>query len=200
MLKALLFFSSDQQADIQEADRQVSQVLSNKNLSPQVARLAHWLRAWVLVFKRDHDGAVSEINQAISAAPYDAFALTDAGTIFIQAGQPEKSLELTDVAAARDPGLSWFFNYTRGFAFVLLGKNENAVEVLKTTDFADAPLILAIAYMRLGRQADARAAVEKMLKSNPAITVQSWRQGNNFRDASILDLLAADLARAGLPS
>ncbi|WP_425348755.1 hypothetical protein [Rhizobium aethiopicum] len=53
-------------------------------------------------------------------------------------------------------------------------------------------------YMRLGREADARAAVEKMLKSAPTATIQSWRQTWNFRDPSILDQAAADLARAGL--
>lgn len=198
-LKVALLYSSDPQADLQEADRLVNQVLSNKSLSPQVARLAHWLHAWLLTLKRDHDGAVAEMNKAIAAAPYNAFTLTDAGSIFLQAGQPEKALELTDAAAARDPGLSWFFNYVRGFIFIVLGKNEDAVEVLKTTEFADAPLQLAIAYMRVGRQADARAAVERMLKSTPDATIQSWRQAWNFRDPSILDQAAADLARAGLP-
>jgi TolB-like protein/class 3 adenylate cyclase/Tfp pilus assembly protein PilF len=198
-LKVALFYSSDPQADLQEAERLVNQVLSTKNLSPQVARLAHWLHAWLLTVKGDHDRAVAEMNKAIAAAPYNAFTLTDAGSIFLQAGQPEKALELTDAAAARDPGLSWFFNYVRGFIFIVLGKNEEAVEVLKTTEFADAPLQLAIAYMRLGRQADARAGVEKMLKSTPGVTIQSWRQAWNFRDPSILDQAAADLARAGLP-
>ncbi|MGR9075234.1 adenylate/guanylate cyclase domain-containing protein [Rhizobium leguminosarum] len=199
-MKVGLLYSSDPQADLQDAGRLADKVLSNKNLSPQVARLAHWLRAWLLTLKGDHDGAVAEMNKAIAAAPYNAFTLTDAGSIFLQAGQPEKALELTDSAAARDPGLSWFFNYVRGFIFIVLGRNEDAVEVLKTTEFADAPLQLAIAYMRLGRQADARAAVEKMLKSTPAATIQSWRQAWNFRDPSILDQAAADLARAGLPS
>ncbi len=80
-----------------------------------------------------------------------------------------------------------------------LAKTKDAVEALKTTEFADAPLQLAIAYMRLGRQADARAAVEKMLKLAPGATIQSWRQTWNFRDTSILDQAAADLARAGPP-
>ncbi|EJC80823.1 putative integral membrane protein [Rhizobium leguminosarum bv. trifolii WSM2297] len=198
-LNAALLYSSDSQEDLQEAERLVNQVLADKNPSPQVARLAHWLNAWLLTLKRDHDGAVVEMNKAIAAAPYNAFTLTDAGSIFLQAGQPEKALELTDAAAARDPGLSWFFNYVRGFIYIVLGKNEDAVEVLKTTEFADAPLQLAIAYMRLGREADARAAVEKMLKSAPTATIQSWRQTWNFRDPAILDQAAADLARAGLP-
>jgi hypothetical protein len=56
---------------------------------------------------------------------------------------------------------------------IILGKNEEAVEVLKTAEFGDAPLYSAIAYVRLGRLAEARAAVEKMLKANPAVTIQS---------------------------
>ncbi|THK34532.1 adenylate/guanylate cyclase domain-containing protein [Ensifer sp. MPMI2T] len=199
-LKVALLYSSDPQADLQEADRLVKQVLSDKNLSPQVARLAHWLHAWLLTINGDHDGAIAEMNKALAAAPYNAFTLTDAGNIFLSAGQPEKALELTDAAAARDPGLSWFFNYVRGATFVVLGKNEDAVEVLKAAEFADAPLLLAIAYMRLGRDAEARAAVAKMLKAAPTATVQSWRRAWNFRDPSILDKAAADLARAGLPS
>ncbi|ARO25251.1 adenylate/guanylate cyclase domain-containing protein [Rhizobium sp. S9] len=198
-LNAALLYSSDPQDDLREAERLVNQVLADKNLSPQVVRLANWLNAWLLTLKRDHDGAVAAMNKAIAVAPYNAFTLTDAGSIFLQAGQTEKALELTDAAAARDPALSWFFNYVRGFIYIVLGKNEDAVAVLKTTDFADAPLQLAIAYVRLGREADARAAVEKMLKSAPTATIQSWRQTWNFRDPSIMDHAAADLARAGLP-
>ncbi|MDE3812495.1 tetratricopeptide repeat protein [Sinorhizobium meliloti] len=199
-LKVGLLYSSDPQKDLQEAERLVNQVLADKNLSPQVTRLANWLNAWLLTLKRDHDGAIAAMNKAIAAAPYNAFTLTDAGSIFLQAGQPEKALELTDTAAARDPELSWFFNYVRGFIYIVLGKNEEAVEVLKTTEFADAPLQLAIAYMRLGRDAEAQAAVAKMLKSAPTATIQSWRQAWNFRDNAILDQASADLARAGLPS
>ncbi len=198
-LKVGLLYSADPPADLREADRLVVKVLSNKNLSPQVARLAHWLRAWLLTLKPDHDGAVAEMNKAIAAAPYNAFTLTDAGSIFLQAGQPDKALELTNTAAARDPALAWFFNYVRGFIYIVMGRNEDAAKVLETTDFADAPLQLAIAYTRLGREADAHAAVEKMLKSTPDATIETWRQAWHFRDPSILDHAAADLARAGLP-
>lgn len=170
-LKVGLLYSSAPETDLQQANLLVDKVLANKNLSPQVGRLAHWLRAWLLTLKPDHDGAVTEMNKAIAAAPYNAFTLTDAGSIFLQAGQPEKALELTDTAAARDPGLAWFFNYVRGFIFIVMGRNEDAVKVLETTEFADAPLQLAIAYMRLGREAEAKAAVEKMLRTAPDATI-----------------------------
>jgi hypothetical protein len=47
--------------------------------------------------------------------------------------------------------------------------------------------------------ADARREVEKMLKINPAITVQAWKLGYSFRDPAILDRYALDLAQSGLP-
>lgn len=199
-LNVALLYSAEPQLDLLEAGRLANQVLADKNLSPQVTRLANWLNAWLLTLKRDHDGAVAAMNRALAAAPYNAFTLTDAGSILLQAGQTEKALELTDAAAARDPGLSWFFNYVRGFIYIVMGKNEEAVEALKATEFADAPLQLAIAYVRLGRDAEARAAVVKMLKTVPTATIESWRQTWNFRDPSVLERGAADLRRAGLPS
>ena len=198
-LEAAFSYSSDPNAVYQEADRLAVEVLSDKNLSPQVSRQAHWLHAWTLTMKRDHDEAVAEMNKALAAAPYNAQTLADAGNVYNLAGQPEKTFEVTDAAAARDPGLSWFTNYARGVALLLLGRNEEAAEMLKTAGFFDAPLFLAIAYIRLGRQADASAAVEVMLKSNPALTVESWREATHFRDPAVLDQLCADLARAGLP-
>lgn len=60
-------------------------------------------------------------------------------------------------------------------------------------------LLLAIACVRLGRLTDARREVEKMLKINPAITVQAWKLGYSFRDPAILDRYALDLVQSGLP-
>src|SRR5262249_34571258 len=51
---------------------------------------------------------------------------------------------------------------------------------LKTAGFFDAPLFLAVAYIRLGREADARAAVEGMLKSNPTLNSRIRAAGYTF--------------------
>ena len=67
------------------------------------------------------------------------------------------------------------------------------------TEFNDSHLLLAIAHMRLGRSADARAEVAKMMKINPAITLQAWRLGYSFRDPAILERYSLDLVQAGLP-
>jgi hypothetical protein len=73
------------------------------------------------------------------------------------------------------------------------------VDALLHTDFNDAHLLLAIAYMRLRRLDDASAEVGKMMKINPAITLQTWRLGYAFRDPAILERYSLDLVQSGLP-
>jgi hypothetical protein len=67
------------------------------------------------------------------------------------------------------------------------------------TEFNDAHLLLAISYARLGRLAEARAEVAKMIKVNPAITLKDWRLGYSFRDPAIVDRYSPDLLQSGLP-
>jgi tetratricopeptide (TPR) repeat protein len=119
--------------------------------------------------------------------------------VLVQVGRLEQALQWADQVAARDPALGWFYNHRRGWAYLVLERVGDAVDALAQTAFNDAHLLLAIAYVRLDRSSDARAEVEKMLKVNPAITVQAWRQGYSFRDPTILDRCALDLVHLGLP-
>jgi len=175
------------------------QVLANEHITPQVARLAHWLMAWVLVIQKDFDGSQAQMEAAVAMAPYDAFVLSDTVPLLVQIGEPEKALETADLVESRDPGMSYSYEFGRGWAYLVLGKWDQAVQSLTQTEFADAPLLLAIAYVRLNRLDEAKQQVAKMLKSNSSITAQSWREGYGFRDPTILDRFAADLVKASLP-
>jgi adenylate cyclase len=119
--------------------------------------------------------------------------------VLVQVGRPDQALQWADQAAARDPALGWSYNYGRGWAHLVLGRFGEAVDALKQTEFNDAHLLLAIGYVRLGRLAEARAEVGKMMKINPAITLQAWRLGYSFINPAILDHCAVDLVQSGLP-
>jgi hypothetical protein len=82
---------------------------------------------------------------------------------------------------------------------LVLERFEEAVHALTQTDFNDAHLLLAIGYVHLGRLADARSEVGKMMKIQPAITLQAWRLGYSFRDPALLDRYSLDLMQLGLP-
>ena len=139
--------------------------------------------SYVLVQERDFDGALAAADKTVALAPYDTFMLSRLMMVLVQAGRPDQALQWADQVAARDPALGWSYNYGRGWAYLVLGRFGEAVEALTQTEFNDAHLLLAIAYVRLGRLADARAEVGKMMKINPAITLPAWRLGYSFRDS-----------------
>jgi TolB-like protein len=199
MTRAANFISDDLPADVRKAGELARQVLGNEHLSPQVARLANWLLAHALVRERDFDGALGAVDRAVALAPYDTFMLSSLMMVLLQAGRPDEALKWADKVAARDPALGWFYNHRRGWAYLVLDRFAEAADALTQTDFNDAHLLLAIACMRLGRLADARVEVGKMIKINPAITVQVWRQGYSFQDPAILDRYSLDLVQSGLP-
>src|SRR6476620_583066 len=199
MMRVMIFVSDDPPADIRKAGELARQALAKEHLSPQVARLANWLMSYVLVLEREFDGALAAADKTVAMAPNDTFMLSRLMMVLVQVGRPDQALQWADQAAARDPALGWCYNYGRGWAYLVLGRFGEAVDALTQTEFNDAHLLLAIAYQRLGRLADARAEVVKMMKINPAIMLQAWRLGHSFRDSAILDRCALDLAQAGLP-
>jgi adenylate cyclase len=199
MIRAYRFVSDDPPTDFRKAGELARQVLAIEHLSPQVARLANWLMSYVLVQERDFDGAFAAANKTVALAPYDMFVLSRLMMVLVQVGRPDQALQWADQVAARDPALGWSYNYGKGWAHSLLGQFGEAIEALIQTEFNDAHLLLAIAYVRLGRMADARAEVGKMMKINPAITLQTWRLGYSFRDPAILDRYSLDLVQSGLP-
>jgi tetratricopeptide (TPR) repeat protein len=169
-----------------------------------VARLANWLMSFVLVQEKDFDGALAAVNKTVALAPYDTFMRSRLMMVLVQVGRTDQALQWADQAAqwadpaVRNPALGWSYDYGRGWAYLALGRFGEAVDALRQTEFNDAHLLLAIAYVRLGRLADARGEVGKMMKINPAITVQAWRLGYSFRDPAILDRHALDLVQVGL--
>ena len=199
MIRAYTFVSDYPPADFKKAGELARQVLSNEHLSPQVARLANWLLSYVLVQERDFEGAVAAADRTVALAPYDMFVLSRLMTVLVQAGWLDQALHWADEAAAHDPGLGWSYNYGKGWVYLLMERFAEAADVLKQTEFNDAHLLLAIAYSRLGRLADARAEVGKMASINPTLTLETWHLGYSFRDFGIPDRYTLDLVKAGLP-
>ena len=198
MMRVMIFCSDDPPADVRKAGELARHVLANEHLSPQVARLANWLVSFVLVQEKDFDGALAAANKTVALAPYDTFMLSRLMMVLVQVGRPDQALQWADQAAARDPALGWAYNYGRGWAYLVLGRFGEAVDVLTQTEFNDAHVLLAIAYVRLGRSADALVEVGKMMKINPAITLQAWRLGHSFRDPAVIDRFSLDLVQSGL--
>jgi Flp pilus assembly protein TadD len=121
-------------------------------------------------------------------------------SIPIMSGHPDQALDWLAKAAARDPGNRERLNYAFGWAYLVQGDYEKAITALKEgPDWVDMPMLLAIAYVRLDRLEEARAAVKKALEREPQFTQAKWREGYFYSDPRIMERQLADLGKAGLP-
>lgn len=58
---------------------------------------------------------------------------------------------------------------------------------------------LTVIYGELGRMDEARAKIAGILKINPRISVEGWRQRQPYKDQALLERAADALRKAGLP-
>src|SRR5262245_1746982 len=144
MMRVMIFVSDDPPTDVRRAGELARHVLANEHLSSQVVRLANWLMSFVVVQERDFDGALAATDKTVALAPYDTYMLSRFVMLLVQICRPDQALQWADQIAARDRALGWSYNYGRGWAHLVLGRFEEAVDVLTQTEFNDAHLLLAI--------------------------------------------------------
>jgi len=194
-------WSEDTAADFKRAGELVRQALGQPNLSPLEKRLCYWTIAFISLQDGRFDRALTEAETARSLAPYDAFMIGDLSSVLIWSGRPMQAVEWIEFSAARDPANASYYNGMKGWALEVAGKPEESLAALNAGMlFAGFDhFYKAIDLVRLGRDGEAMAELEKGLEINPAITQTKWRETNFYGDSKILDNEVADLAKAGLP-
>ncbi|MGE0116454.1 MAG: adenylate/guanylate cyclase domain-containing protein [Dongiaceae bacterium] len=197
--RAWNFWSDDAAADYRQGGELVRQGLAAPNVPPKAQQIGHWVLAFVCAWERDFERAEAEAQAAIQMAPYDANMLADLAAVPIMAGNPDRALDWVAQAADRDPG-NVRLVYFSAWAHVVRGDYEKVISALNGRALSpDWPLLLAIAYVRLDRMDDARAAVKKALELDPQFTQATWQGGYFYSDPLILEGQLADLGKAGLP-
>jgi adenylate cyclase len=192
--------STDPEADYREAGRLAREVLANNQLIPHVALAAHLLMAYVLLQERDFAKAITEAEQAVAMAPYDAGVIGNLSLVVTMSGKPDQGLEWAEKGIALDVAGRPFLYYRLGLAYSLKGDNEKAIEALKqSAQQVDMVLLIAISELRLGHIDEAHAEYKRALTLDPTFTQASWRQGYFYSDPSVVEGQIADLAKLGLP-
>ena len=200
VFRAWNLWSDDPAADYRQGGELIQQGLSTPGVSPKAQQIGHWMLAFERASVGDFDHAQAEAQMAIQLAPFDASMLIDLASLQIMSGHPEVALDWVAKAVARDPGNREWANHMMGWAYLVQEEYEEAIVALKEgPQFGGTMLMLAIAYARLDRPDDAKAAVQKALTLEPSLTQASWRGGSFYSDPSLVDKEIADLGRAGLP-
>jgi adenylate cyclase len=155
-----------------------------------------------LIFKRRHEEAIAEYEQAFALNPN--FSDHGFGLCLVFAGQPERAIEVMQASTRLEP----FRNATRlaytGNACYMLGRYEEAVTPLRDSarrmpDLRITQLWLAATYAQLDRLGEARAAADEVRRIEPDFTIERWKLTAVYKRPEDSERLFDGIRKAGLP-
>ena len=160
------------------------------------------------LIKKQHDDALAAAIKATRLQPGDSFARVWVGFYLHWAGRGEEAVEAIKKARqlnpkfqeGRDPSYLVFM----GYAAFTAGFYEEAIDAMKQCidrfgSSVSRHAFLIASYMELGREEEARAAAQELLKMNSKFSLSSWRHGRNYKNPADVDRLYKALRKAGLP-
>jgi adenylate cyclase len=203
-LAAILDYINDWALDpaqaLDEADRWARRAIELSDQEP----VSHMALGNVLLWRRDHDGALAEFARMIALDPNFAQGNTATGLALMYAGRPAEALKPIAMAMRLDPHYAPIVLHFLAQANFSLGEYETAARQLieriaRNPDTDSSRMLLASCYGHLGRAQDARAAWAELLKVNPEFSLAQRARVLPYKDAGNFQRIAEGLAKAGLP-
>jgi TolB-like protein len=152
-----------------------------------------------------HEMAILKLEEAIALNPADALARYFLGGVLRRAGRAEEAITHFDHAMRLSPRDIWLTGMMTDRAFVLfdLEHYEEAFDWAQRARLSPHPrtmtfAVFAAVLAKLGRQDEARAAVNDLLAHAPGLTYTKYRE-NLFGTPKVMERLAGALREAGLP-
>ena len=185
---------------LDEAERWARRAVELNDQEP----VSHMALGAVLLWRRDHEGALAESRRMMALDPNFAQGYTTTGLALMYAGRAAEALEPIAMAMRLDPLYPAMVLHFLAQANFSLGKYEIAaqqlVDRIARNPGTDASrMLLASCYGHLGRTEDARAAWVELLKVNPDFSLMQRARVLPYKDARDFQRIAEGLAKAGLP-
>jgi adenylate cyclase len=183
-----------------EAERWARRALELNNQEP----VSHMALGNVLLWRRDHGGALAEFGRMIALDPNFAQGHTATGLALMYAGEPAQALEPFAKAMRLDPHYPDIVLHFLAQANFSLEKYEIAAQQLldriaRNPGTDASRMLLASCYGHLGRVEDARAVWTELLKVNPDFSLTQRSRALPYKNADDFQRILEGLAKAGLP-
>ena len=183
-----------------EAERWARRALELNDQEP----VSHMALGNVLLWRRDHEGALAEFGRMIALDPNFAQGHTATGLALMYAGEPARALEPFAKAMGLDPHYPDIVLHFLAQANFSLRKYEIAVQQLldriaRNPGTDASRMLLASCYGHLGRAEDARAVWTELLKVNPDFSLTQRARVLPYKNPDDFQRILEGLAKAGLP-
>ncbi len=158
---------------------------------------------YLYVMKRDYDKAIAEGEKAVALDPGGADAHAWLGMSLNYADRPKEAIPLFEKAIRLNPnGPTWYFQ-NFGNSYRMMGQHQEAITQYKKS-LRVAPnsiathISLAATYSLLGRDEEAHAEAQEVLRINPKFSVEYYAKTLPFKNQAQLDRYVEAMRKAGL--
>ena len=196
-LNVILGYAADLQLDRKEAIQLSRRALSIDDGDPDTLARAAQISAY---FVGDCEGAIETADRAVALNPNSFYAWTNRGWVYRKAGLPEESLRSFERAIRMSP-VDLHRPFTgMSHSLIELGRFDEAIvaankALRQNTSFSLTYRCLASALAHLGRDAEARKALARLLELDPGFTISL----GIARGMTNTKLFIEGLRKAGLP-
>jgi len=193
-------WAADPEEALDEAERWARRALELDDQEP----VSHMALGNVMLWRRNHDGALAEFGRMIALDPNFAQGHSATGLALMYAGRAAEALEAFAIAKRLDPHSPSIVLHFVAQANFSLGRYEAAAEhllerIARTPATDSSRMLLAACYGHRSRVDEARAAWAGLMKVNPDFSLAQRARVLPYKEPRDFQRIAEGLAKAGLP-
>jgi adenylate cyclase len=152
--------------------------------------------------RRQFDRAIAEGERAVAINPNDPNGYEALSDALINSDKFEEAADAAKTAMPLDPAGQDFYAFFLGSPYVFMGRYDDAIALLQKhiVVFPDnlwAHAMLAMAYVELGRNQDARAQASEVMRINPQFALPPPEKETN-ESIAVNKRFQSDMRKAGL--
>ena len=164
---------------------------------------AHSFLGFVLIFGRQYDKAVAEVEKGVVLCPGSANSYMYLANVLRCVGRPEEAIQAYEKSLRMNPFSPSNVNYGLAVAYLFTGQCKEAVEqALKAVHLEPKSVVNHVVLTAIlgacGREEDARSRAKELLKVQPNFTVGYFAKQIAFKNDADRDLILNGLRKAGL--
>jgi adenylate cyclase len=155
------------------------------------------------IMQRQHDKAIAAGERAVLLSPSGASSHSSLGTALMFAGRPKEAIPFIKKAISLNPFPPSIYLRNLGSAYRMAGRDEEAIveykkSLQKNPDDLFTHLGLAVAYVSLGREEEARGEAAEVLRIYPKFSLEYYAKTLPLRNQADADYAISSLRKAGL--